>query len=30
MSQEIMNMVYYAYFHSIMNYELIFWGNFIT
>ena len=26
-SQETLNMVYYVYFHSIMNYGLIFWGN---
>jgi hypothetical protein len=25
MSQEILKMVYYAYFHSIVNYGLIFW-----
>ena len=28
MSQETLKIVYYAYFHSIMNYGLIFWGNF--
>jgi IS1 family transposase len=27
MSQETLKMVYYDYFHSIMNYGLIFWGN---
>jgi hypothetical protein len=27
MSQETLKMVYHAYFHSIMNYGLIFWGN---
>jgi hypothetical protein len=27
MSQETLKMVYYAYFHSIVNYGLIFWGN---
>jgi hypothetical protein len=27
MSQETLMMVYYAYFHSIMNYGLLFWGN---
>jgi hypothetical protein len=27
MSQEIMKMVYYAYFHSAMSYGIIFWGN---
>jgi hypothetical protein len=27
MTQETLKMVYYAYFHSIMNYELIFGGN---
>jgi hypothetical protein len=26
MSQETLKMVYHAYFHSIMNYGLIFWG----
>jgi hypothetical protein len=26
-SQEILNMVHYTYFHSIMYYELIFWRN---
>ena len=26
-SQETLKMFYYAYFHSIMNYGLIFWGN---
>jgi hypothetical protein len=27
MSQGTLKMVYYTYFHSIMNYGLIFWGN---
>jgi len=27
MSQETLKMVYYTYFHIIMNYGLIFWGN---
>jgi hypothetical protein len=27
MSLETLKMVYYAYFHSIMSYGLIFWGN---
>jgi hypothetical protein len=27
LSQETLKMVYYAYFHSIVNYGLIFWGN---
>jgi hypothetical protein len=27
MSQETLKIVYYAYFHSIVNYGLIFWGN---
>jgi hypothetical protein len=27
MSLESLKMVYYAYFHSIMSYGLIFWGN---
>jgi hypothetical protein len=27
MSQETLVMIYYAYFHSIMNYGIIFWGN---
>jgi hypothetical protein len=26
-NQETLLMVYYAYFHSIMNYGIIFWGN---
>jgi hypothetical protein len=26
-SQESLKMVYYSYFHSIMTYGLIFWGN---
>jgi len=26
-SQETMKMVYSAYFHSIQNYKLKFWGN---
>jgi hypothetical protein len=28
MSKEILKMVCYAYFHSAMSYEIIFWGNF--
>jgi len=28
LSQDSLKMVYYSYFHSIMTYELIFWGNF--
>jgi hypothetical protein len=27
MSQEVMKMVYCAYFHSILSYGKIFWGN---
>jgi predicted CoA-binding protein len=27
-SQEILKMVYYAYFHSPVSYRIIFWGNF--
>jgi serine acetyltransferase len=27
MSQEISKKVYYAYIHSVMNYEFISWGN---
>jgi hypothetical protein len=27
MSQETLKMVYYAYFHSIVYYGLMFWGN---
>jgi hypothetical protein len=27
MSQEVMKMVYHAYFHSTMLYRIIFWGN---
>jgi hypothetical protein len=27
MSQEVLKMVYYAYFHSDMSYGIIFWGN---
>jgi len=27
MSQETLKIVYYTYFHSIMKYGLIFWGN---
>jgi hypothetical protein len=27
MSQETLKMVYYAYFYSIVNYGLIFWGK---
>jgi hypothetical protein len=27
MSQETFKIVYHAYFHSIMSYGLIFWGN---
>jgi hypothetical protein len=27
MSQETLKMVYYAYFHSTVNYGLTFWGN---
>jgi hypothetical protein len=27
MTQETLAMVYYAYFHSIMNNGIIFWGN---
>jgi hypothetical protein len=26
-TQEILVMVYYAYFHLIMNYDIIFWGT---
>jgi hypothetical protein len=27
LSQDSLRMVYYSYFHSILTYELIFWGN---
>jgi len=27
MTQEILVMVYYVYFHPIMNYAIIFWGS---
>ena len=27
LSQDSLKMVYYSYFHSIMTYGLIFWGN---
>jgi hypothetical protein len=27
MYQEVMKMVYYAYFHYTMSYGIIFWGN---
>jgi hypothetical protein len=27
MSQEVLKMVYYAYFHSTMSYGIIFWGD---
>ena len=27
MTCETLNMIYYSYFHSIMNYSLVFWGN---
>jgi len=27
MSQETLKIVYYTYFHSIMNYRFIFWGT---
>jgi hypothetical protein len=27
MSQKTLKMIYYAYFHSIVNYGLIFWGS---
>jgi hypothetical protein len=27
LSQEFLRMVYFSYFHSIMTYRLIFWGN---
>jgi hypothetical protein len=26
-SQDIMKIIYYSYFHSLMNYGIIFWGN---
>ena len=26
-SPEILRMVYFSYFHSIMSYDIIFWGN---
>jgi len=26
-SQDALNMIYYAYFNSVMTYELLFWGN---
>jgi hypothetical protein len=28
MSQEVMKMVYNAYFHFAMSYGIIFWGNY--
>ena len=27
-SQEMLIMIYYAYFHSFMTYGIIYWGNF--
>jgi len=27
MTCETLNVIYYSYFHSVMNYSLIFWGN---
>jgi len=27
LSQDALRLVYYSYFHSIMTYGLIFWGN---
>ena len=27
MTCETLNMIYYSYFHSVVNYSLIFWGN---
>jgi len=27
LSQDILKMIYYAYFHSVMTYGLLFWGN---
>jgi hypothetical protein len=27
LSQEFLKMVYFSYFHSIMSYGLVFWGN---
>jgi hypothetical protein len=27
LSQDVLNMIYYAYFHSLMIYGLLFWGN---
>jgi hypothetical protein len=27
MSQEVLVMIYYAYFHSVLSYSIIFWGN---
>jgi hypothetical protein len=27
MSQNILRMIYFSYFHSVMNYGLLFWGN---
>jgi hypothetical protein len=28
LSQESLKMIYYSYFHSVMTYGLIFWGNY--
>jgi len=28
MSQELLIMIYCAYFHSLMTYDIIYWGNF--
>ena len=25
--QDVLNMIYYAYFHSVITYGLLFWGN---
>jgi hypothetical protein len=27
MKTETLKLVYFAYFHSIMSYDIIFWGN---
>jgi len=29
-SQQMMKMVYYSYFHSIMSYGIMFWGHFAS